>query len=137
LLGKVSDTRLSREFKVSKNTVQSERVNRGIRACFKPRNWTDEEIELLGTLPDREVASLTSRSISDVKNKRVLLNIQGYFPGGVPAYFHRQREEKARRVAETTNRLGDTDLPQGGGHRVSQCTVSSFSMNRPGPTPKR
>ena len=37
------------------------------------RHWTKEEIVLLGTRPDREVAPFVNRTLSNVRNKRLEL----------------------------------------------------------------
>jgi hypothetical protein len=41
----------------------------------KHRHWTKAEIALIGTRPDREVASLVNRSLENVRNKRLEMGI--------------------------------------------------------------
>jgi hypothetical protein len=39
----------------------------------KPEPWTEDELKLIGTLPDREVAKLLNRSLQAVKAKKFQL----------------------------------------------------------------
>jgi hypothetical protein len=39
----------------------------------RPAKWIDEELKLIGTRPDREVAKLLNRSFSAVKGKKLEL----------------------------------------------------------------
>ena len=48
----------------------SERQQRRNLLAGRPAKWTDEELKLIGTRPDREVAKLLNRSFSAVKGKK-------------------------------------------------------------------
>ena len=52
----------------------------------RPAPWTEEELKMIGTRPDREVAKLLNRSLSSVKGKKFQLlrekREQGGMPGG-------------------------------------------------------
>jgi hypothetical protein len=43
--------------------------------------WRPEEIALLGTLPDQEVARLLGRSLQSVTQKRIKLGVANPFDG--------------------------------------------------------
>jgi len=43
----------------------------------KPDEWTEDELKLIGTLPDREVARLVKRSLQAVKAKKFQLQKEG------------------------------------------------------------
>jgi hypothetical protein len=51
----------------------SERWQRRFAVSGKPLEWTEEELKLIGTRPDREVARLLDRSLSAVKAKKFQL----------------------------------------------------------------
>jgi hypothetical protein len=51
----------------------AERLQRRYRFSGRPRPWTEEELSLIGTRPDREVAKLLNRSLSAVKGKKFQL----------------------------------------------------------------
>jgi len=46
---------------------------KSVSLSFFPRAWTEEEIKLLGSKPDAEVAKLVGRSVEAVKQQRVNL----------------------------------------------------------------
>jgi len=51
----------------------SERWSRRVAVVGRPAPWTEEELKLIGTRPDREVAKLLNRSLSSVKGKKFQL----------------------------------------------------------------
>ncbi len=51
----------------------AERWQRRYLLSGKPDPWTDEDLKLIGTLPDREVAKLLNRSLQAVKAKKFQL----------------------------------------------------------------
>jgi hypothetical protein len=51
----------------------SERWQRRFALIGKPEEWTEEELKLIGTMPDREVAKLVNRSVMAVKAKKFQL----------------------------------------------------------------
>ena len=72
------------------------------------RHWTKEEIALLGTRPDREIAPLVSRSLSNVRNKRLELCIsfrnpryEISKPGELALLGNLPNEEVARRTGRS------------------------------------
>jgi hypothetical protein len=74
--------------------------------------WTEEEIVLLGTMPDEEVAAQISRTAQAVGVKRREMGIPSYRPPGCPAYLWTEEElallgtaadeEIARQTGRTT-----------------------------------
>lgn len=62
----------------------SERWQRRFAVSGKPLDWTDEELKLIGTRPDREVARFLGRSLSAVKGKKFQL-LQKAPPPHLPA----------------------------------------------------
>ena len=51
----------------------AERWQRRLAVAGRPEKWTEEELKLIGTRPDREVARLLNRSLSAVKGKKFQL----------------------------------------------------------------
>jgi hypothetical protein len=51
----------------------SERWRRKFALSGRPAPWTEDELNLIGTRPDREVARLLNRSLSSVKGKKFQL----------------------------------------------------------------
>jgi hypothetical protein len=68
------------------------------------RPWEPDEDALLGTMPDEEVARRTARTLGAVQNRRVVLDIDG---------FYRKRRRKPR--ADPSAATGST----GSGPRVA------------------
>src|SRR5690348_5465623 len=54
----------------------------GSSESIRNRPWTDEELQLLGTLPDREFAALFGRSLQAIVVKRYVLKIPRYVAPG-------------------------------------------------------
>lgn len=52
---------------------ETERRRRRYAIMGKPEEWTEEELRLIGTRPDREVAKLVNRSLAAVKAKKFQL----------------------------------------------------------------
>jgi hypothetical protein len=50
-----------------------ERWKRSFALSGRPAPWTEEELKMIGTRPDREVAKLLNRSLSSVKGKKFQL----------------------------------------------------------------
>lgn len=50
-----------------------ERWKRRFATSGRPAPWTEEELKMIGTRPDREVAKLLNRSLSSVKGKKFQL----------------------------------------------------------------
>jgi hypothetical protein len=50
-----------------------ERWRRRFAVSGRPARWTEDELRLIGTRPDRELAKLLNRSLSSVKGKKFLL----------------------------------------------------------------
>jgi len=55
----------------------AERWQRRYAMLGKPEVWTKEELELVGTRPDRKVARLLNRSVLAVKAKKFQLKKKG------------------------------------------------------------
>lgn len=55
----------------------AERWQRRYLLSGKPAEWTEDELKLIGTLPDREVARLLNRSVLAVKAKKFQLQKEG------------------------------------------------------------
>lgn len=47
-----------------------------------PAKWTPEELELIGTIPDRDLARMLNRTLSSVKGKKFQLRKEGQKPKG-------------------------------------------------------
>jgi hypothetical protein len=50
----------------------SERLHRRFNIVGPYRKWTPEELAMIGTMPDREIARRINRSLSAVKAKKFL-----------------------------------------------------------------
>jgi hypothetical protein len=74
-LGKVSDAEVARQAGVTSGAARQMRRSLGIRAYQPKDQWTHDEIALLGTRPDREIAGRLHRSLEAVKLKRAKLGI--------------------------------------------------------------
>ena len=77
-LGKVPDAEAARLAGVSSTAATHIRRSLGIRAYLPKDKWTRDEIALLGTAPDREIAARLTRSVEAVKRKRAILHIAPY-----------------------------------------------------------
>jgi len=62
----------------------AERLGRRFAFSGRPARWTEEELKMLGTRPDREVARLLNRSLSSVKGKKFQLLREKRENGGNP-----------------------------------------------------
>jgi hypothetical protein len=62
----------------------AERLRRRFAFSGRPVRWTEEELRMLGTRPDREVAKLLNRSLSSVKGKKFQLLREKRENGGNP-----------------------------------------------------
>lgn len=77
-LGSVPDSALARVMGVKGNTVARKRIRGGIAAFQKQRRWTDEQVALLGTAEDAEVAKLVGRKKMAVYYARRSRGIPAY-----------------------------------------------------------
>lgn len=75
-LGTVPDRVIAEECRVSIRAVGQWRRMHGIRAYLPERPWTTEEVAVLGTAPDAEVARWIHRTRRAVKGKRQKLDIE-------------------------------------------------------------
>jgi hypothetical protein len=79
LLGKVKDAELARKFGVSRERIRQYRTKYNVEKCPKQhREWSKEEIQLLGTVTDREVSEICHIAISEVSRKRNELGIKPF-----------------------------------------------------------
>jgi len=62
---------------------------RNLRTGYHGPWWTEEELALLGTLPDDEVAARVGRTANAVRIKRTLR--------GIPTALDKRQDRKARR----------------------------------------
>lgn len=78
---------------------------------------SDEDVALLGTLPDEEIAQRTGRSVSAVRSKRTLSGIKNAFAGGWTA------EEIAQLGTGT-----DTEVGKRIGRSGAACAHKRFTL---------
>jgi len=75
LLGKYADSELARRIARTVNAAHRKGQKSGVPVVL-PKAWTEEEIKLLGTKPDAEVAKLVGRSVEVVRQHRDSRNIR-------------------------------------------------------------
>jgi|SRR5947199_5762072 len=71
LLGRYADSQLARRIVRMVNAAYRKGQKSGVPLALS-RAWTEEEIKLLGTKPDAEVAKLVGRSVEVVRQQRDL-----------------------------------------------------------------
>lgn len=75
-LGAMPDRDLAQLAGVNEYVIFLDRTRRGIAAFSEPRKpWSKEEIAMLGTATDAEIASKLKRSVASVRYKRYSLSI--------------------------------------------------------------
>src|SRR6266511_2715547 len=82
-LGKYPGSELARRISRTVNPVQSS-GQKSCPASVRPRAWTEAEIKLLGTRPDKEIAQLLKRHVTTVGDRRREL--------GIPHFVGNRRE---------------------------------------------
>ena len=85
-LGKISDHELAAEFNLSTYRVRAERIKRSILA-FKYGSWTPENTALLGTMTDKQAASLAGVTTNAAFTKRVSMGIPPFGKSSEDAKF--------------------------------------------------
>ena len=75
------DAELAKRLNRTILSVRTQRLLKtNVRFIKTPRRWTVAKLQMLGRLPDSEVARRTGRFLSSVRNKRVQLGIPPYVP---------------------------------------------------------
>jgi len=67
----LSNSELARQLGRTKKAVRHRRLVKGILNRPASRRWTEDELRLLGKLPDHKVAALTGRSLSAIQTRRI------------------------------------------------------------------
>lgn len=93
-LGKVPDSRIAKEAGVHLSTVAKLRKKYGIKATKQRRPWLPEEVALLGTLSDAEVARRIGRTKAGVTLERTNRRIRGIDPKLAPTLNRLAKEGK-------------------------------------------
>ena len=77
LLGTMTDSELSRRTGIIYRKIRLARLQNNI-PISKRVNWTDDKIQLLGKIPDKELAAIVGTSYKVVANMRRKLQITAY-----------------------------------------------------------
>ena len=67
----LSNSELARQLGRTKKSVRHRRLAKGVYNRPASRRWTEDELRLLGKLPDHKVAALTGRSLSAIQTRRI------------------------------------------------------------------